>query len=215
MDASGFVDYKDLYLLINYWLEDPAGSVPYAGVNGDNIVDLVDYALLANDWMLPANPNYKGSTSGTSFQPALEKNVTYYWRIDTVEAGQRRTGDLWSFTVPNWDANSTLVGKVMAGYQAWFNAPGDGTSRGWVHWGNGTFAYGSANIDWWPDMTEYGADEKFLASGFYDGTNHYVFSSHNLNTVKRHFKWMQDYGIDGVWLQRFITECNPADPALL
>ena len=148
-------------LLINYWLEDPAGSVPYAGVNDDNIVDLVDYALLANDWMLPANPDLQRQHLRHFFPARLSQKASHITGALTLsKAGQRRKGDLWSFTVPNWDANSTLIGKVMAGYQAWFNAPGDGTSRGWVHWGNGTFAYGSANIDWWPDMTEYDCRRK-------------------------------------------------------
>jgi len=108
------------------------------------------------------------------------------------------------------DTNYSLIGKVMCGYQGWFNAPGDGASRGWVHWGrNRDFSPTKCTVDMWPDMTEMGASEKFLASGFYDGIDHYVFSSHNYDTVVRHFQWMWDYGIDGVYLQRFANGTIP------
>ena len=115
----------------------------------------------------------------------------------------------------NADANTggeeySLIGKVMCGYQGWFNAPGDGTPRGWVHWGNGgDLSPDQCTVDMWPDMSEMGPDEKYLASEFYDGADHYVFSSHNYDTVRRHFRWMQEYGIDGVYLQRFVTETTP------
>jgi hypothetical protein len=29
---------------------------------------------------------------------------------------------------------STLTGKVMVGYQGWFNCEGDGADLGWTHW---------------------------------------------------------------------------------
>ncbi len=32
---------------------------------------------------------------------------------------------------------TTLDGKVLCGYQGWFNTPGDGTSFGFTHWGRG------------------------------------------------------------------------------
>jgi len=109
------------------------------------------------------------------------------------------------------DAN-TLTGKVMCGYQGWFAAEGDGAGRGWYHWGGPTgFKPGSCKIDLWPDVGELDKDERYpTAFKHADGRSAEVFSSFNAKTVLRHFKWMADYGIDGVFVQRFAGEVfNP------
>jgi len=102
---------------------------------------------------------------------------------------------------------TTLIGKVMCGYQGWFTAPGDGSQRGWFHWGRGDMRPGRATVDFWPDMTELDADERY-DTGFRhaDGRVARVFSSYNRKTVLRHFRWMQQYGLDGVFVQRFAVE---------
>jgi len=101
---------------------------------------------------------------------------------------------------------STLNGKVVVGYQGWFNVPDDGAGRGWIHWTKhrGELADGNAKFDLWPDVSELGADERF-ASGFKlsDGKPAEVFSSFNRQTVLRHFRWMKEYGIDAAFVQRF------------
>lgn len=101
----------------------------------------------------------------------------------------------------------TLHGKVMAGYQGWFNTPGDGAGRGWFHWSKSRdeMGDGTAKVDLWPDMSEYGEHERY-ATGFTnpDGTPAEVFSSYNRDTVLRHFQWMRKYGIDGAFVQRFM-----------
>jgi hypothetical protein len=111
---------------------------------------------------------------------------------------------------------STLRGKVMCGYQGWFNCEGDGAGRGWVHWtkSRGPFAPGKANIDLWPDVSEFAADERF-PTGFHhaDGRVAEVFSSFKSSTVLRHFAWMRDYGIDGAFVQRFAVGLR--DPRVL
>lgn len=102
----------------------------------------------------------------------------------------------------------TLTGKVMCGYQGWFNCESDGAERGWVHWtkGKGPLSPPNAKIDLWPDVSELSASERF-ATGFKraDGRAAEVFSSFKKETVLRHFQWMRDYGIDGAFVQRFIA----------
>jgi hypothetical protein len=102
---------------------------------------------------------------------------------------------------------SSLRGKVICGYQGWFRCPGDGTEQGWVHWSRDSarISPSSLTVEMWPDMTEYPDAEKFLASGFRspDGQPAYLFSSAHPRTVERHFEWMREYGIDGVFVQRF------------
>ena len=103
---------------------------------------------------------------------------------------------------------STLTGKVMCGYQGWPAAEGDGAGRGWYHWqGHQGFKPGSTNVDLWPDVSELDADERY-ATPFQlaDGRAAEVYSAFNTKTVLRHFKWMKDYGLDGVFVQRFAGE---------
>ena len=104
---------------------------------------------------------------------------------------------------------STLAGKVMCGYQGWFNCAGDGADLGWTHWARRwrqPFAPGNVAVDLWPDVSELSPSERY-ATGFRhaDGRVAEVFSSANRATVMRHFQWMRDYGIDGAFVQRFAN----------
>lgn len=101
---------------------------------------------------------------------------------------------------------NSYKGLVMAGYQGWFNAPDDGANRGWYHYkGRNGFRPGSCSIDMWPEVSEY---EKLYKTefSFADGKPAYVFSSNDESTVDTHFRWMKEYGLDGVFMQRFVGE---------
>ncbi len=112
----------------------------------------------------------------------------------------------------------TLTGKVMCGYQGWFNCEGDGTDLGWIHWGKSrkeAMGPGNVTVDLWPDMSELGPDERFSTAFKYaDGRTAEVFSSANRRTVLRHFEWMRDYGIDGAFVQRFANGLKHDDHRL-
>lgn len=121
---------------------------------------------------------------------------------------------LLALTLPHLHAQlpvdpSTLSGKVMCGYQGWFNATGDGANRGYHHWANSGKNPPSPDnitIDLWPDLSELAPEERYPSNFKHaDGSTAELFSSHNQPTVHRHFRWMQDYGIHGVFLQRFAS----------
>jgi hypothetical protein len=98
-----------------------------------------------------------------------------------------------------------IKGRVVAGYQGWFRAEGDGSNLGFHHYrSKGKFEPGYCSIDLWPDLSEFTGPEKFpTAFRKADGRVAHVFSSQREKTVNRHFQWMRDYGIDGAFVQRF------------
>jgi hypothetical protein len=108
---------------------------------------------------------------------------------------------------------TTLKGKVLCGYQGWFNTPGDGTDFGFGHWGDGLGKPGGRfTVDMWPDVSEYDPDDLAVLPGvtMADGSPARLYSAFRKGVVLLHLKWMREYGIDGVFLSRF--EGETADP---
>ncbi len=104
---------------------------------------------------------------------------------------------------------NTLNNKIMFGYQGWFGARGDGSKvNAWSHY----FANNNKNlptVDFWPDISECEPDELFNTGlTLPDGSQAKLPSAYSAKTVNRHFKWMADYNLDGVFLQRFVNELS-------
>ena len=104
-----------------------------------------------------------------------------------------------------------FLGKVFCGYQGWFGAEGDGAGAGFDnYWYDKVFKPGTCVIDYWPDMSEADDDEKYPTPfNNEDGSVASVFSAANPKTVDRHFQWMNEYDIDGIFLQRFCWTLKP------
>lgn len=109
---------------------------------------------------------------------------------------------------------STMNHKLLLGYQGWFACPGDGSPPGcWLHWfrKNNPVA-ANATVDFWPDVSELDADELFPTHlKLPDGSPAKVYSAFTPKTVARHFQWLREHDLDGVFLQRFTSELS--DPA--
>lgn len=160
-------------------------------------VSLLSLALTANEAMSAQTARAPDDT--------LQEKRTGYLQLDPFASLGPYAGPV----VKGVDT-TTLTGKVMCGYQGWFGAPGDGSpASNWRHWTRhpGPFADGNAKVDLWPDMSELSPAERFT-TGFKlsNGSPAEVFSSYNKQTVLRHFQWMRDYGIDGVFVQRFAMQ---------
>src|SRR5258705_7920370 len=104
---------------------------------------------------------------------------------------------------------SALKGKVLLGYQGWFRCPAGGTSgTNWSHWtSSGAPTAASISIDMYPDTREFETGEACAVPNMTVGdAPAYLFSAGNSKTVARHFKWMQHYALDGVLVQRFVSD---------
>lgn len=119
-------------------------------------------------------------------------------------------------TVKNPPVSNSLVGKVICGYQGWFNCYGDGSPvNSWRHWAPGNYktsdklpSAGYVSFEVYPDLSDYQPDCLYQ-TGFDDlgsGLPSRLFSSNKSEVIDLHFLWMQQYGIDGIALQRFLGE---------
>ena len=95
VNSDGQVDWGDISILAEQWLTIPDGS-PSADIAGGNSVNLLDFAVMVNDWV--KNSAFKGNQPETRFDPGImDFNTTYYWRIDEVNGPNTWKGDVWNF----------------------------------------------------------------------------------------------------------------------
>jgi len=69
------------------------------------------------------------------------------------------------------------------------------------------------SVDMWPDVSELRPEERCATPlTLPDGHRAELYSAYNPATVQRHFQWMEEYGLPGVFLQRFTGSLgNPAN----
>ena len=106
---------------------------------------------------------------------------------------------------------TTLNGKLMFGYQGWFGCPGDGSPLDtWEHWfRRGEPAASTLRVDMWPDVSELSEGERCNTPlRLPDGEPAQLYSTYNPRTVDRHFSWLQEYELPGVFLQRFTARLD-------
>jgi hypothetical protein len=128
------------------------------------------------------------------------------------------SGEQLFFRLASRVDSSTMSRKLLMGYQGWFSTPGDGSAQNsWVHWfGSNIPDAAHAHFDLWPDTSELDADELFSTSMTYsNGTPAKLYSAYKQKTVVRHFKWMQENNLDGVFFQRFLSDLNGANISAL
>ena len=93
-----------------------------------------------------------------------------------------------------------VLGKVTVGYQGWFSAPGDKSPvNAWAH----------QNLEMWPDTRDYLHTYQTTLPLLRNGQPAKMFSSYDDQTVRIHFRWITENGIDCVALQRFANEIAP------
>ncbi len=121
------------------------------------------------------------------------------------------------FAVPVFAADaSRLEGKVLVGYQGWFRCPGDGSGSGFEkgRWflrgpkGPDSEHPGKRRwiVDMLPDVSEMDKSSLCTVPGKTKGGKPVqVFTSFAPATQQTHFRWMREYGIDGVLVQRFVN----------
>ncbi|HSU53663.1 MAG TPA: hypothetical protein VLT36_06365, partial [Candidatus Dormibacteraeota bacterium] len=218
------------------WTNPPPGSYQLTAVATDNAgATTVSAPVSVSIFAIPQPVSLAITQLGTNFQLSWPTSATASfpqspsgslasasWRVLTNTPAV--TNGLYRLSVSNGGGQqcfrlgpevdaSTLSRKLMMGYQGWFVCPGDGSAANtWQHWFSKQNPVATnLTVDFWPDISELGSNELF-ATGMTlpDGSPAKVYSAFNQTTVVRHFKWMKDNHLDGVFLQRFGSELSSA-----
>lgn len=222
-DLNGEFDFKDLFTTLNVDASFTLIDAPNQNATVQYYFNDFQACLNGSEWNGTAlNPDLNLSS------PGLDKSGVFI----SVFAGHQVGHFNIFFRNPSTEPDEPVVdmtsdmydsyqGLVMCGYQGWHGTPGDGCSHNpneaWPHYcdvNNKPFIFEPGvlknSIDFWPDVTEY--EKTYAADGFTypDGSQAMVYSSYDESTVNLHFKWMKDYNIDGVFMQRFVSQITEA-----
>ncbi|WP_158287886.1 glycoside hydrolase family 71/99-like protein [Falsiroseomonas bella] len=103
--------------------------------------------------------------------------------------------------------HTTLHRRHVVGYQGWFICPDEQNRDDWFHWfhrmQDGRL---QPTFDMLPDTSEFeegeGCPTPWTDRG---GRPVRLFTAQDARSVRRHFRWMREYEIDGAAMQRFVS----------
>ncbi len=219
-DLQGSFNFKDLFTTTNVDAKFELIDKPNQNVTVQSMYDAFKSCLDVSSGQWSGNEKLdvnlyfpETDRSGIFVNSSAGYNVGS-WAIMYYEPNSEEEPPMVDLESPTYDS---YEGLIMAGYQGWHGTPGDGCphnpAEGWPHYASVTqhpfiFEPGVLrnNIDLWPDVSEY--KKKYDAPGFTlpDGSTPRLYSSYDASTVNLHFKWMKEYGIDGAFMQRFVSQ---------
>jgi hypothetical protein len=172
---------------------------------------------IASLQMFRSHSHYKGYTMRYSILLlivlSLQKISYSQWQQTNASISREHAAKV----SPSVVSSSTLSGKVICGYQAWFQCYGDGSPmEKWYAWVRpGEYRNpavlpraGFVWVDMYPDISDY-PPSTLYQTGFQnlgDGRSAKLYSGWRDETIDLHFSWMQTYGIDGIALQNFTMQ---------
>ena len=102
------------------------------------------------------------------------------------------------------------VGSTISQSLVRHATPNDGAGISWEHWSNDRSNIpgpDTVHVDAFPALDEYPSsvlqDFNFTWA---NGSTASFYSAQDAATTQVHFGWMQDYGIDGAFVQRFVSD---------
>jgi len=102
----------------------------------------------------PDMSEFQGNQAGTGFDPVLANDVTYYWRIDEVNAYGTTIGSVWSFTTAAAPADPPGVANSPSPADGAIDVPLDAI-LGWSAGANATSHDVYFGTDSTPDVGEF------------------------------------------------------------
>ena len=230
---------KRIRQMLDTWFRDDLMGVP-GDEDGGGMTSFVVFSSMGFFPVCPGKPEYSiGSprfesskihmAGGRTFEVKannVSKDNKYIqsaklngkpWNEPTISHADIVAGgvlELEMGPLPNkeWGVKSSISydsykGLAMAGYQGWFYSPAEGQKYADGY----AFADGSYHVDMLPEMLEY-IDTYPIPGRMADGSEPRVFSANDYSTVDVHFRWMKEYGLDGVFMQRFIDHIDEVHP---
>lgn len=108
--------------------------------------------------------------------------------------------------------NNNFKELVLAGYQGWFATPANNIIEKWHHWckRDEPKRGGFTSFEIYPDLSQYQRGDLYQ-TGYADlhgGGKSFLYDSDRDGVVDLHFQWMKEHGLDGIALQRFVSNLH-------
>ena len=126
INGDKIVDLSDVEALGSQ-IAGPPGCPYPADLDDDNDVDLIDYAIFAEEYLQECNdPAFVGTFIDSQYDiDTLEPNKIYYWRVDERKPNNIIYGDIWNFdTISATIPDGSLV--VDHEHPAWLKYHNEG-----------------------------------------------------------------------------------------